>query len=74
MKSEEILNVIRGLVRPFLAVFFPVTWVFMLFNVLSQGGTIEDIPDVYTWIVLVIVAEYIGERAIGKAFKSYKRK
>ena len=61
-----LIEVIRALPRPLLAFVFPVSWVIFVFGIYSSGGTIDDVPDIYTWFVGCILAEYFGERLLLK--------
>lgn len=53
---------IRTIVRPFLCGWFSVTWVIFIFWIYSAGGTITDVPWIYTGITVGMNSWYFGER------------
>ena len=61
---ESITNLVRAIPRPVLAIFLPISWVMFVFWTYKSGGTIADVPAVYTSFVGIVLAEYFGERAI----------
>lgn len=60
--SQGIVNVFRGLTRPFVTAWFAISWVMYLFMIHQDGGTFADMPPVYTWVTLGTVVWWFGDR------------
>lgn len=60
MKDD--LEFIRGLVRPILTFVWTLSWIFFVYSAYNNGGTMEDVPTIYTVFVLAWNAEWAGER------------
>jgi len=63
-QTQETLKIIRAAPRPILAILMPLSWVLFVFAAYYSGFTIEDVPTIYTGIVITILAEYFGERMV----------
>ena len=63
---KDFIELLRAMVRPFLAIWFSVTWVIFVFTIYSSGGTIADVPLQYTAIVVGIVGWWYYDRSKGK--------
>lgn len=61
---SDLIEFIKAAPRPILSVMLPLSWVYTVLIVLSQGGTLEDIPWLFTSVCLAPVLEYWGERTI----------
>ena len=64
--SEGIVNIIRGLTRPFLTFFLTVHWAMLLWNVMEAGGGFNDIDARYTGLVFGLIVWWFGDRTLLK--------
>lgn len=58
---QPIANLVKTLIRPFIIV-----WGLVVYGVCVIAGI--EMPDMLGWLMVVVVGEYFGERAI-KRFK-----
>ena len=63
-QTQETLKIIRAAPRPILAILIPLSWVLFIYMCYTSGGSIEDVPTIYTAFTAGILIEYFGERAI----------
>lgn len=68
-KMKDITELIRAIPRPFLTVFIPVSWVIFLFGVYESGGTITDVPAIYTTLAVSIIGVHFPLRSWEKTKK-----
>jgi len=66
---KDFNELLRALPRPILAIGFPFSWVVFIFGVYDSGGTIADVPTIYTTLVVSIVGAYFALRSWEKTKK-----
>ncbi len=64
--SEGIINIFRGVTRPFLTFYLTVHWSMLLWNVMEAGGSFGDIDGRYTGLVFGLILWWFGDRTLLK--------
>ena len=66
------IEFIRACVRPILTIGGVAAWIVFVFMTYDQGGTIDDVPLLFTVLAFSGWIWYFGERSISKAFSALK--
>ena len=70
--SECMVNIFRGITRPFLTFFLAVHWAMLYWNIMEAGGGFSDIDARYTGLVFGLIGWWFTDRTLlkGKSLAS----